>query len=407
MILIEFFPPIKSSSRYEFRCIVSGKKTTFAELTHRVKSTARGYGSLFRSVFRFGFEAVNFEIPHNELWDSIYPLMWLIHMGGPLFRTEYSSAQIHFHYPIHKLIKDFYIKRAENFGFHIEVSGPEFDKSFDLSTYGSTLAFGGGKDSRMLYGALCEIGMDPVIYTAGKGNTPDIPEARISIPISGRMSDRVIAALMACPKTYYCGNALGEAKRETPWQQYYDWTSPRPLKEMSSFLQSIGLDTNLMSPVSVLPQNLIQKILYERYPDLYRHQVSVPPEAPTEKNLHVALLKRYHDIDFSDHCSLPLFKRLLAEFVARQTNDPDNFGYRQHREVINREMRSIIYHFKEDGDFTGVRSLVPDDWRGEWINYIHTYVYPEIDRDLLNIYKQYADDIELCPQGSNIFLVPV
>ena len=109
MLSIEVLPPIKSKTRYEFRCVVEGNALTFDEFKERAKSVVRGYGSLSRSVLRFGYTATNFEINHSELWDSIYPLHFLNsgvgpfnglgtivswrrmgHNGGPVSRAGYS-----------------------------------------------------------------------------------------------------------------------------------------------------------------------------------------------------------------------------------------------------------------------------------------------------------------------------
>ncbi len=70
-------------------------------------------------------------------------------------------------------------------------------------------------------------------------------------------------------------------------------------------------------------------------------------------------------------------------------------------------MRAIIYHLKDESPFSEVRDSVPDDWQGEWINYIHKYVFPEIDRDFMAIYEEYSMDIDSAHGIMNDFRVPI
>ena len=56
MLSIEVLPPIKSKTRYEFRCIVKGKELTVDEFRNRAISVVKGYGSLSRSVLSKSIE---------------------------------------------------------------------------------------------------------------------------------------------------------------------------------------------------------------------------------------------------------------------------------------------------------------------------------------------------------------
>jgi hypothetical protein len=96
-------------------------------------------------------------------------------------------------------------------------------------------------------------------------------------------------ALMAGGRHFYFGSGLGEVHLQTPWQQYYDWGSPAALAEFSRLLASLGVEMHAHAPAAMLPYNLIQRILFERYPALYAHQRSVARDEPSDKNLHVSL----------------------------------------------------------------------------------------------------------------------
>jgi len=415
MLMIEVLPPIKTKNRYEFRCILKGKDFNFHEAVYRCKSVIKGYGSLTESVIRFGYISKNFEIKHSEMWDSIYPLCFLTRNGGPLYGTKYNQAQIRFKYPILEKVRKFYIERAANFGLSIDVEGPTYDRSFEIPTNGTVLAFGGGKDSRMLLGLLEETGYDPEIYTAGEENVPDIKKAKIVRAISGRLLDRIMPALMSGSKTFMNGCGLGEAVLTHPWMAYYDWGSPRSLQEFSSLMESLGVSIKLQAPVCILPSNVIQEILFKRYPHLYKYQLSVPNPrlfkyrqgVPIEKNLHVSLCKIYHGIDFTEHCSEKLFKRLLKIFVSDQLKILETSGFLPHREYFDREMRCITFRMREHSLFREVRGLIPDDWNDNWIDCIHTYVYPEINPAFLKIYKEYAPEVSRLPTKDNSYRIAI
>lgn len=413
MLSIEVLPPIKSKTRYEFRCIVKGNELTFDEFKKRATSVVRGYGSLSRSVLRFGYTATNFEINHSEIWDSIYPLHFLTRNGGPLFNTKHEKAEIHFQYPVLEKVKQFYVERAVNLDLCIDIEGPTYDRRFDIPTDGTALSFGGGKDSRLVLGVLAETGHDPGIYYSGKKKTfrqfvSDITGANTATPfLMGGLSNHVMPALMSRSEIFFFGGNLAETHLQRPWHNYYDWSNPRPLQHFSSLMESLGFHTDHQSPVSVLPPNLIQKILFDRYPQLFKYQYSVRKNSADEKNLHISLCKMYHGIEFGDHCSRFLFKKLLKDFVDSQTKSPDPFGYRRYREVFNREMRCIIYKMHEHELFNEVRDLIPDEWDDDWIDYIHTYVYPDINPAFLQIYKEYAPDIADGHADPHGYRVPV
>lgn len=407
MLDIRVDPPIKTDTRYEFRIAITGKRLNKSEMIYRTRTVLEGYGSLFKNYRRFGFSAYNFKIRHSELWDSVYPLLYITRSGGPLFNSPYSKAKVRFTYPVLEKAVEFFSYRARQFGLLISVEGKTYDRRFHLETSGHQLSFGGGKDSRLLLGVLRELGYNPTASTSWRGFAEDIPGAQISEPLHGALADRIMPGLMSGGQHFYFGGVLSDAHLETPWQMYYDWGAPNALNEFSDFINSLGVDTRCHAPASVLPCNHIQRILFERYPELFKGQNSVRKERAVEKNLHVSLLKLRHGIAFDDHCSLSLFKTLLRKFVEEQTASPEDFGFHRHRMVVNKEMRSIIREFREDERFAQVRDSLSDDWRGDWIDYIHSYANPNINPDILAIFKEYLPEIDSAPPHAAVWRISV
>jgi hypothetical protein len=256
---------------------------------------------------------------------------------------------------------------------NVRIQGEKFNRTYEVPTTGNVLSLGGGKDSRMLLGALRELNHDPVPVTSGLGNADDLPETLVTTPLHGALGDRVMPALMQLGANYYFGSGLGEAHLNTPWHQYYDWGSPTGLREFSDLLKSLGVDTTCHAPATALPYNLIQKILSTRYPELAKHQNSVVPNALDEKNLHVTLCEILHDLPYQHHCSDDVFQSLLVKFVAQQTANPEDFGFRNYREPINREMRAIIHRCQHRPQFSSVENQIPENWQADWIDRIHPY----------------------------------
>jgi hypothetical protein len=148
-------------------------------------------------------------------------------------------------------------------------------------------------------------------------------------------------------------------------------------------------------------------VLHDRYPDLFRHQYSTREGRASEKNLHVALCRHHHGIAYHQHCPPELFGRLLDRFVTRESRSPVGFGTRQEREVISREMRAIIHRHREEPPFAAVRDRITDDWAGDWIDYLHPYVEPAPEQDLVDILRGYAPTIDEAPPAARMWRVPV
>ncbi|MCP5418094.1 MAG: hypothetical protein H6965_13455 [Chromatiaceae bacterium] len=412
VVRLAILPPEKSDRKYQFRYLIDtpNQKTDLVsrlkrEMKFHLKRVLLSiYPKLAKKLYgirSFGYVAENFEIRHLEVWDSLYPFMHLLRGGGPIFGSSYTKCHFVFCYPVLQEVRNFYTERAGDYGLNLTVEGKTFDRVYDVTTNGNAMAFGGGKDSRLVYGVLKEIGCEPVLYNANPGSdeVPDLNVKRVKTLQYG-ITNRIMPAFMSLSRNIFLGNGLGEAHLYHPWQEYYEWAGTEPMKKFSAMMSTLGIEMEVFSPVAVLPYNVIQKILFERYPELYRYQYSVSPEDESEKNLHVALLEIYHGIDFSKHCSEALFRKLLKGFVDEQAANPESYGYRRLREVIRNEMRSIIYKMKDHRLFAEVKGSVPDSWNGDWIDYIHTYINPDIDSRILEIYSQYAKKIEdVLPPG--------
>ncbi len=81
------------------------------------------------------------------------------------------------------------------------------------------------------------------------------------------------------------------------------------------------------------------------------------------------------------------------------TVNPEDFGYHGLRELHRKEMCCIIYKLRDHKLFSQVRDIIPESWDEEWIDYIHSYVYPDIDTKILEIYTEYAEKIKDCLPG--------
>jgi hypothetical protein len=341
------------------------------------------------------------------VWDAIYPLMFLTRKGGPLFGTRHRQARIRMAFPVPSSVRDFYVRRAHDLGLEVTIEARPSGATFDGSTAGRVIAFGGGKESRAILGMLRETGRDPVVMSAGRRNVPDLPEALVSESVDGALVDRIMPALMRRGQDLYMGGTLGGTHRVTPWHRYYDVSSPDPLNETAELLTSVGLPIRVHSPLAMAPPNIGQRVLHDRYPELFRYQYSTRDGRASEKNLHVALCRHHHGIPYHRHCPPELFARLLDRFVTRETRSPMGFGSHHEREVISREMRAIIHRHRDESSFADVRERITDDWAGDWIDYLHPYVEPAPEQDIVAILRDYARPIDEAPSGARLWRVPI
>jgi len=331
--------------------------------------------------------------------------MWITRNGGPLFNKGLSSASITSEYPLHADIARFFVNRGRNFGLSVDILSSTFERTYEIATSGEVLLFGGGKDSRLLLGSLLETErrVRP-IGANGREWGGDLEDLLYYEAPNSSMPNRIVPGIMLRPSIIYHGSGLGEVHLTSPWQQYYDISSPIALKETSDLFATIGWDIKFQAPQSVLPYNITQNILAERYPSLYRNQKSVRRNGMSDKNLHISLIKKYHGISHESHCDMNTFKALLERFVSRSLGqelaaEGKRFGYLGHREVIELEMRTLISRLSKKGYLEDMSPSLPiDQWDADWIDYIHLYVNPSVDSDLLAIYRDYAD--VFCPTMS-------
>lgn len=405
MLLIDVPQPLRTPERYAFECQVRVQRSVRQRLVRHVRGAPRP-ATRVPSTVRFGFRTTGWQLEHHPVWDAIYPLMALTRYGGPLYGTRYRRARIRLASPVPQPVRDFYVRRACDLGLEIAIEAPASDATFDGAVHGHVLAFGGGKESRVILGMLREIGDDPTIVSSWAAMSRDQPSALVSEPHGSALVDRLIPALMRRGAHLYIGGTLGAAHRVTPWHRYYDMSAPGPVRETSALLASVGLPTRLHTPLSVAPPNIGQWVLADRYPELFAHQTSTREEATTEKNLHVALCRHHHGIPYEPHCPPALFQRLLERFVDRELARPDDFGPSREREVISREMRAIIHRHRAEPPFASVCARIPDDWAGDWIDHLHPYVEPEPIPGIAAILGRYATSVDEAPVGARLWRVP-
>ncbi len=177
MLVIDVPAPSRTEDRYEFRCRIRMRRTPVQRLLRRRPPRQRLRRHSVPGTVRFGFTTTGPAIDHHPIWDSFYPLFYLTRNGGPLFDTGHREATIRFEYPVSATVRDFFVHRAREMGTELSVTAATTHATFDdRGSDRHVLAFGGGKDSRMLLGALRELGLDPLIVTTGAENVPDLPE---------------------------------------------------------------------------------------------------------------------------------------------------------------------------------------------------------------------------------------
>jgi hypothetical protein len=260
------------------------------------------------------------------------------------------------------------------------------------------LSFGGGKESRLLLGLLREFGESPRVIHAGQSDqSADIKNLFVAEPLSGAWAERLLPSIMSGAAHVYIGAGPGECGYHEPWHHYYSKMSPQANQQLSRLLSSLGASITFHSPLCCVPYNIIQKMLSGRYAELFAHQQSVKPNARSEKNLHVSLLKLYHGLPFWDHCTESLFRELLHTFVEQKRRNFSDFRSRNHREVIQREMMAIIARCRSHPLLKGVAGPIPDSWDAPWIDYLHSYVDPALDPRFLRVFYQYASEYQPRP----------
>ncbi|QFT58094.1 hypothetical protein FIU94_04600 [Sulfitobacter sp. THAF37] len=346
--------------------------------------------------YTFGFQDPAGAIKHHPIWDGLYPLLELTNIGGPVFGKFSGLVEFSFDFAVSDRVAAYFEAIGPQLGFDIRVTTERTELNFDTSLGGNIVTMGGGKDSRLMLGTLRELGLSPKIVSANSSRLIEgLQNVRSIETIGKRLTSRMLPAMMELPNNIYHGSGLGEAHLNRPLHRYSSYGSPFALKRLNALLKSLGTSTELHAPQSVLPYNITQRILSERYPDLYRGQYSTEKDAPKEKNLHISLIKAIHGIDYTDHCSTELFKSLVRRFVrANRKNEERQFGFRNNREVIVREMRHCIFLLSQRGHLPKQRLYIPQHWYEPWADKVHTYVNPQLNSKFLDIYLEYGQEFD-------------
>lgn len=400
---IEVFEPEKSREVYRFRYHITRPPAGLSAAGARARRFLMERVSPTVDRREFGFVATNFAIAHSSFWDTAYPLMHLTRQGGPLLDQGCDAARIVLRFAFDPAISNFFVHRAARFGIDLEVDGMTAIRADVRSpTCDSTLAFGGGKDSRLLLGLLREFDTNPAPFQSGFPIGFDIADLKVTEPVSLGLADHVMPALMCAGQAFFFGSGLGEAHLSEPWHRHYDFGSPTALDELGTLCSSYGPVLRCQAPLSLLPYNLIQRILADRFPRLAKFQQSVEPNEESEKNLHVSLCKLYHGLDIKDNASPAVLRSLLDKFIEHQLANPNDFGFRDYRLPIRLEMRALLDRLRDHELIHHAASRIPESWAGDWIDHVHRYVDPHVDRQFLDVFHEYADDL---PEGG--YRIPV
>ncbi len=365
-------PPEKTPTSYVFRGRVDSGKTML-----------------------FGFRTSGWEIRHHEVWDSVYPLMLLSGFSGPYWNNV-PEVRLVFGYPVLASVVEYYEEQARQaLKLRLIVEADRYDATFDVEPGPAALAFSGGKDSRLVYGLLRERGVDFVSYHSKEWDklaASDIPGLRVSSPIRGTLVDRIMPPLMSCPESLYVGHGIGEAYSSRPWHNAYDlggW--PRHVR-LFELLSGLGIHSRIRAPLACLPYNITQKILCSRYPAIANRQCSTPPNIDHEKNLHVAMCKRYHGIPHKWHCSEPLFNRLVLKFLSAHARRKLSLNSGDWMTSVHMELRAMMWAMGEKGDkyFSPLLPKMEPGWKTDWIDHVHDHMVPDLDPWFLDVFHSYA-----------------
>lgn len=362
-------------------------------------SIGQSDGGQKQAIQKIGFCNTNFPIPHHPIWDSFYPLMFITRNGGPVFNTNYREVIVSFDYVTSEDVVSFFQNRAKNFGFELYVTTKTAEIHLDKKTSNDLVLFGGGKDSRLILGMLKEFGLDPIVCSAkGSHYAQDIPNALTYDTFNFAMPARIVPAMMLCPKNIFYGAGLGEVHETFPWHQFMDISTPNALKETSDLFMSVGANINFHTPASVLPYNLIQKILALRYPLLHKRQISVERNKPGNSGGHkltlVVLCHLYHGLDYSNVADRDVFLHHGHNLLEKYKNDPEKMlGFRRNYEIIIREIIALMFETNKQNK---VEKFDADWlWQEPWIDYVHPYQNPGLDTQFFELYSEYAQDLPI------------
>jgi hypothetical protein len=388
-------------------------------IVHAPKKAADYYGFACEFGNRtptIGFRPVGWEIPHNTLWDSIAPLWFLTAFRGPFFKRwpalsnkapQHPEAHVvELAFPVHEAVAKFFERRAEAYGYKMTVEAvSSWSGTVQQPPTGCALALGGGKDSRCLLGMLRELGKDPAVFVDLQGLTR--PHGLKSVMGHRGLWDsqvsRLLPALMHNPSELFIGCGSGEAEYMSPWQWCYEYSAWQPLAEFSDLLAECGMQTRLKAPLAATPYHLNQKILVQDYPDLYAFQDTAPDMSRTAKSMHVAICEIMHGGDPRVRCPKPLFKTLAKTWVNQQIG---RFAPPSAWQGFARELRALMYEVQSWPWMDCVRADIPASWEGDWIHYVHDYMDPDMDPEMLAIFHRHLPSISEAPEGTFRFPQP-
>ena len=350
----------------------------------------------------FGITTETFEIPHDPLWDTLYPLMWLTRNGGPVF-GEHDEVRITLAYPVLWHVIGVMEDRAKRQGINTKVYSPTVTETAGCpSFWPNVVGFGGGKESSLICGMARELGLSPQMMMgtmdAGRQSLR-WPWEDISFfkPVNKGVTDRLILQMM-CGNTVYHGAGLGDTWRSDPWTQYYDIGSQEGWNQFNDMFARLGVNRRVIVPLQCVPFAQVPRILCERYPDIAVRRRSTDRRGKfSEKNLHVTLCEMVGDVPYDMHCTPAILCQLVESFVARG----DDFGFRNSRRLVHLEIRAMLWHLRDSPELAPVRHLITDvDWCRSWPWMGHYYHQtPTEFEEIIREYLPSAPDGTACDGG--------
>ena len=368
-------PPTKTPHAYLFDCKIKAK-----------------------GLYRCGVRTETFDIPHDPLWDTLYPLMFLTRSGGPHWKYRPEPLCIKFTYPVVQALVDMYLERSAKQGMPLTVDAPGTTMPGDTpSVWQNIVGFGGGKESSLVCGMARELGYSPRMLMgspkpANPGKVWTWPDISFAIPCNKGVTDRIVIQIMSGNLVFH-GAALEDGWRTNPWTQYYAIGTQEGWDQLNDVFTALGVDRKVVVPLQGIPGAQIPRILCNRYPDVADLRMSVNRvNDRSEKNLHVFLCEVISNVPWDAHIKPDQILEQTRKFLAKCPDVDTNDG----RMVTRIMMRAMLYEARDHEHLTEVRHLIKDEWKRRHIHLGH--YYRKMPEDFEQIYREY---LEASPDGTD------
>ena len=377
MLSIHIPEPLRGPKEYVFSCVTSAV-----------------------NPYRFGVRLPDFEIPHDVLWDTVYPMFILSMLGGPLM-GKHEQASVVFQYPIIPEVVQCLVDRAEKQGIALSVEADNTTEPGDVpALWDNVVGFGGGKESSLMCGLTRELGYSPrMLMGSPQAKKPRCrwpwPDVSFFQPQNRGIIDRLVIQLM-CGRTVYHGAGFGDTRLSVPWTQYYAIGTQEGWDQLNDVFVSLGVDRRVLVPLQCVPFAQMPGILCKRYPEVAAPRSSVDKKRPCEKNMHVSLCEMMNDVPFEDHCSREDLITLIRKFIPVC----EDYGWRDGRMLVRLEICAMLYALRNHEVLAPVQDEIDSSWKRDFIYKGHFYkACPPEFKEILRQYLPEAPDGTDCPGG--------